>query len=139
MDNSTINALTTALDFGSARLEAISNNLSNVNTPGYKRKDVSFQAMLDTARSSDGNGGDDAEMTTGRLTDPRHLSLDDGQAPPNPAIVTEGGESMRADGNNVDVDAEGARLAAAQIYYSGAAQMLQGQFSTLKYVIAGGK
>jgi flagellar basal-body rod protein FlgB len=137
MDNSTINALTSALDFGSTRLQALSNNLSNVSTPGYKREDVSFQALLASANSD--SSGDDTELTTGRLTDPRHISFDDGEARPNPAIVTEGGDSMRADGNNVDVDAEGARLAAAQIYYSGAAQMLQGQFTNLKFVIAGGK
>ena len=131
-----MNALTSALDFGSARLQAISNNLSNINTPGYKRKDVSFQAMLDAANSPDDG---DALLQTGRLTDARHLTLDNGEARPNPAIVTEGGDAMRADGNNVDVDAEGGRLASAQIYYSAAAQMLQGQFSTLKYVIAGGK
>lgn len=131
-----MNALTSALDFGSARLQAISNNLSNINTPGYKRKDVSFQAMLDAANSPDDGG---AMLQTGRLTDARHMALDDGEARPNPAIITEGGDAMRADGNNVDVDAEGARLASAQIYYSAAAQMLQGQFSTLKYVIAGGK
>ena len=44
---------------------------------------------------------------------------------------------MRADGNNVDIDAEGGRLAAAQIYYQGVAQLMQGQFAALKYVIAG--
>ena len=46
---------------------------------------------------------------------------------------------MRLDGNNVDIDAETSRMAAAQIYYEGAAQLLSGQFSALKYVIAGGK
>jgi flagellar basal-body rod protein FlgB len=137
MDNSTINALTSALNFGSARLQAISNNLSNLNTPGYKRKDVSFQAMLDSANTD--TGGDDTALAASPQTNPRFLPLDGGESRPNPALVTEGGSAMRADGNNVDVDAEGARLAAAQIYYSGAAQMLEGQFSNLKFVIAGGK
>jgi len=45
---------------------------------------------------------------------------------------------MRADGNNVDVDAEANRLAAAQIYYQGAAQLIQNQFAALKYVIGQG-
>jgi flagellar basal-body rod protein FlgB len=45
---------------------------------------------------------------------------------------------MRADGNNVDIDAEASRLAAASIYYQGAAQLMQGQFAGLKYVISGG-
>ena len=126
-----MNALSTALDYGSARLSTISNNLSNVNTPGYKRKDVSFEAMLDAA-----NGGDDGTLEL-QTTDPRHLTLDDLGERPNPAITTPAGGAMRPDGNNVDIDAETSRLAAAQIAYSGAAQMIQGQFSSLKYVIKG--
>ena len=66
MDNSVINTLASGLDYGSARLQAISNNLSNVNTPGYKRKDVSFDALLKSA-------ADDADLPSSR-TDPRHLS-----------------------------------------------------------------
>ncbi len=131
MDNSTISALTNALDYGSVRLQAISNNLSNINTPGYKRKDASFAALLDAQNA------DDPQLTTGRLTNARHLSLSEDVDPAHPAIVTQGGDSTRADGNNVDVDAEGARLAQAELFYNGAAQMLAGQFSGLKYVIEG--
>jgi flagellar basal-body rod protein FlgB len=64
------------------------------------------------------------------------LSLD--SSSPTPDVVTDNNGSMRADGNNVDIDAESARLAAAQIYYQGTAQLLQNQFSNLKYVIGGG-
>lgn len=128
-----MNALVGALDYGSARMQTLSNNLSNINTPGYKRKDVSFEAMLDAAQ---GDAGDNLPMLR---TDPRHLSLDGGDGQPGPVITTDSSTSMRADGNNVDVDAEASRLASAEIYYMGAAQMLQGQFSTLKYVITGGR
>jgi flagellar basal-body rod protein FlgB len=132
MDTSTIDTLSTALDFGSARLQTISNNLSNISTPGYKRKDVSFQAMLDAANGDDAGVG----MTQ---TDPRDLSLDGSSAQPTPDIVTQTDGAMRPDGNNVDVDAESARLASAQIYYSGAAQMIKGRFSEMKYAVSGGE
>ncbi len=131
MDNSTIAALTNALDFGSTRLQAISNNLSNINTPGYKRKDASFAALLDAQNSGD------ALRTSGQPVNARHLSLDGDADPSHPAITTQGGDSTRADGNNVDVDAEGARLAQAELFYNASAQMLAGQFSGLKYVIEG--
>lgn len=133
MDNSTISALSHALDFGSARIQAISGNLSNVNTPGYKRKDASFASLLE------GQDGVDPSPLAPRRTNPRHLSLDEGDIQTNPAITTRGSDSVRADGNNVDVDAEGARLAQAELFYNGAAQMIAGQFSGLKYVIAGGR
>ena len=70
-------------------------------------------------------------------TDPRHLSASDDDASPTPALSPQSGDSMRADGNSVDIDAEGSRLAAAQIYYQGVAQLMQGQFAAMKYVIAG--
>lgn len=133
MDNSTIGTLSSALDFGSARLEAISNNLSNVNTPGYKRKDASFQAMLDAA-----DGGDSAQLAL-TTDDPRQISLSNAGQRPQPEIVTASTGTMQPDGNNVDIDAESARLAEAQIYYAGATKMIGIQFTNLKYVIGGGK
>ncbi|BDI30920.1 flagellar basal body rod protein FlgB [Capsulimonas corticalis] len=135
MDNTTINLLSNALDFGSARMQALSNNLSNVNTPGYKRKDASFDSVLAAAR-----GENQDDTLTMRVTDNRDIALpDDGAPKANPAIITTGGGAMRPDGNNVDIDSESTRMAAAQIYYQGAAQLVSGQFSALKYVIGGGK
>ena len=90
MDNSVINTLASGLDFGSTRLQAISNNLTNVNTPGYKRKDVSFDALLQSAST--------AMAATCRCSRPtrgtcrrRHRR----QRAPTPAIITENGDSMR--------------------------------------------
>lgn len=132
MDASPITSLSQALDLGSARLQAISANISNVNTPGFKRQDATFAALLDSAQ----NGGPLAQATP----DPRDLTLDGdpGQAS-HPTFTTQQNGSMRLDGNNVDMDAETSRMAAAQIYYEGAAQLLSGQFSALKYVIGGGR
>ena len=130
MDTSTISALSQALDLGSARLQAISNNLSNVNTPGFKRQDATFAALLQSAE-----GGDTLAQAA---PDPRHLTLGDDGGGGSPTLVTQRGGSMRPDGNNVDIDAETSRMAAAEIYYQGASQLLSGQFASLKYVIAGG-
>ncbi len=135
MDTSPITALSQALDLGSARLQAISSNISNVNTPGFKRQDATFAALLDSAQA-DGGGGSLAQATP----DPRDLALgDDPGQTGHPTLTTQQNGAMRLDGNNVDIDAETSRMAAAQIYYEGAAQLLSGQFSALKYVIAGGK
>ena len=41
-----INVLDKAADGAWLRNEAIANNIANVNTPGYKRQDVSFEAEL---------------------------------------------------------------------------------------------
>lgn len=135
MDTSPITALSQALDLGSARLQAISSNLSNVNTPGFKRQDATFAALLDSAQS-DGGGGALAQTAP----DSRDLTMDDDPgAAGRPTFTTQQSGAMRPDGNNVDIDAETSRMAAAQIYYEGSAQLLSSQFSALKYVIAGGK
>ena len=70
--SSPITALSQALDLGSARLQAISSNISNVNTPGFKRQDATFAALLDSAQA-DGGGGSLAQATP----DPRDLALGD--------------------------------------------------------------
>ena len=132
--SSPITTLSQALDLGAARLQAISSNISNVNTPGFKRQDATFAALLDAAQSD--GGGSVAQATP----DPRDLSMDDDPGKTGrPTFTTQQNGAMRLDGNNVDMDAETSRMAAAQIYYEGAAQLLSGQFSNLKYVIAGGK
>ena len=127
----TISALSQALDLGSARLSAISSNISNVNTPGFKRQDATFAALLDSAEK-----GALAQATP----DPRDLTLaDDPGQTGHPTLTVQQNGAMRPDGNNIDIDAETSRMAAAQIYYEGAAQLLSGQISNLKYVISGGK
>ena len=123
MDTSTLTALSQALDLGSARLQAISNNLSNVNTPGFKRQDATFAALLQSAQDNDGLPPIDAD-------DPESAG---------PTLVTQTSGSMRADGNNVDIDTETSRMAAAEIYYQGASQLISGQFAGLKYAISGGR
>ena len=44
-----INVLGKAADGAWARNEALSNNIANVDTPGYKRQDVSFETELQHA------------------------------------------------------------------------------------------
>ena len=41
-----INVLNKAANASWLREETLANNLSNVNTPGYKRRDVDFQSVL---------------------------------------------------------------------------------------------
>lgn len=132
--DTTLSALSQALDLGSARMEAVSNNLSNINTPGYKRQDATFAALLQAAEDGDGLSNN----LSPAMTDPRDLPLDEARVDA-PAFVTQHSGSMRPDGNNVDIDAETSRMAAAEIYYNGAAQLLSARFAGLKYVIAGGR
>lgn len=125
----TFGALARALDAASLRQEAIASNLANANTPGYHRKDVAFSL--------------DPDAKAGRATvmtrhDARHFT---GPRPDRagvvPALVTDNTGAMRLDGNNIDPDAEAARLAETEVTYAALTQALSTQFAGLRISITG--
>jgi flagellar basal-body rod protein FlgB len=81
-------ALERAMAGAAQRHAAIAANLANVNTPGYRRRDVDFHGALQQAMRS-GAGPEAARFTT----------------------TEDAAAQMRADGGSVDADAEGAALA----------------------------
>ena len=116
-----INVLTKAADASWTRNEIITNNLANVDTPGYKRKDVSFQNYLLQELTS----GDSTSLRT-RVNDVEVGNL-------NATVYTDFSElSYRLDGNNVDIDTENVEFASNQLYYQTVLDTINHQFSMLK-------
>lgn len=116
-----INVLTKAADASWTRNEIITNNLANVDTPGYKRKDVSFQNYLLQELTS----GDSTSLRT-RINDVEVGNL-------NATVYTDFNElSYRLDGNNVDIDTENVEFASNQLYYQTVLDTINHQFSMLK-------
>ena len=116
-----INVLTKAADASWTRNEIITNNLANVDTPGYKRKDVSFQNYLLQELTS----GDSTSLRT-RVNDVELGNL-------NATVYTDFTElSYRLDGNNVDIDTENVEFASNQLYYQTVLDTINHQFSMLK-------
>ncbi|HHY98102.1 MAG TPA: flagellar basal body rod protein FlgB [Firmicutes bacterium] len=107
-----------ALDALSLRHQAISNNIANVNTPGYKAMEVSFEAELERALKEQGDpvAISDAEIT-----------------------VTRENTVYRADGNSVDVDREMARLAENTERYNAIAQLVSTRLRMLRSVVNEGR
>jgi flagellar basal-body rod protein FlgB len=117
-----INVLDKAADASWKRNEIISNNIANVDTPGYKRKDVQFETYLQSALM----GGDSLDK---RVAD---ADLDSLYA----TIYTDNaGLSYRLDGNNVDIDTESSKLAQNQIRYYTLLDSMTQEFSRLKAVL----
>jgi flagellar basal-body rod protein FlgB len=114
----TTSALEVAIKGTEARQSVLSNNLANVNTPNFKRSDVSFQGALASALGS-ANGDtatvDDTELTT----------------------TTDSASSMRADGNNVDVDTESANLAKNQLLFDSVMAIDTKRLHTMDSAITG--
>ena len=116
-----INVLTKAADASWTRNEIITNNLANVDTPRYKRKDVSFQNYLLQELIS----GDSTSLRT-RINDVEVGNL-------NATVYTDFTElSYRLDGNNVDIDTENVEFASNQLYYQTVLDTINHQFSMLK-------
>ncbi|HLJ53640.1 MAG TPA: flagellar basal body rod protein FlgB [Chthonomonadaceae bacterium] len=109
-----------ALDATSLRQELIANNLANVNTPGYKRQDVTFETRLSRAlgQRRSGSGASTVEGV-------------------RPEVVTQTGTSLRADGNNVDMETENVNAAINSLRYEALTQMVGGYFTGLKAAITG--
>ena len=101
----------------SARQSALANNVANANTPGYKRMDVDFHAVMQDALA-DGFSADEA--ADGGL---------DFTAKPD------GTGATRADGGNVDADIEMASLAENSLEYQALAQITKTRMHILDTVI----
>lgn len=121
-----------ALDATWLRNEVISNNIANVDTPGFKKSAVRFEDELEAAMVQRG--------IEGNKTRQNHINI--GQASIDwvrPEIFTSEGTSMREDGNNVDIDAEMAALANNTIMYNYLVQKITREFHRIRNVIMEGR
>lgn len=121
--------LENSLKYASAKNRTISNNIANVDTPGYKAKDVEFKNVLN----------DELQSSVGaKHTHPKHLSFNPLNADTSLHTVSRQNTEYNHNGNNVDIDKEMAELAKNQINYQALVDRINGKFSSLKTVIGGG-
>ncbi len=126
-----IGMLEAGMEGASRRQEALTNNIANVDTPGYKREDVEFKGMLAEKAGSDNIGGESLQRTN-----PRHLSGRRGDtAGDNFAHFREEGTSLRHDENNVDIEREMAEMAKNELYFNTVAQQLDAKFNNLQTIM----
>lgn len=124
LDGVSINLMNKDLDGLWTRQQAISDNIANVETPGYKSKYVSFEDQLQAQLS--GDNGSERDLINGlKNTQPVTTVSDD--------------QSLRLDGNNVDVEQQNIELARTQLNYMYSLRELSDYFSRLKYAITDGK
>lgn len=110
--------------------DAIAGNVANGQTPNYHRVDVNFKEALAQA-SGDPATSDELTMTTDNsahfgATSPGEFS---------PSVTTDETSKMRADGNNVDLDQEMAKLSMNADYGSTSTQFLKNQYAMYRQVI----
>ncbi len=116
-----INVLSKAADAAWTRNEILSNNLANNDTPGYKRKDVTFESYLFEELASGSNS------SLRKKVDDVDLENLDAKVYTDYSTL-----SYRLDGNNVDIDTENVELASNQIKYNALLDSIKYEFNMLK-------
>jgi len=101
---SILSQLESYLSLTNQRETTIASNMANVDTPGYRTKDVDFQRELARAMSApDGTS--------------QHVAVRDVS-----------GLLERPDGNNVDIDREAMKLSEVQLQYQMGTQLMKDRF-----------
>lgn len=98
------------MDLLSARQKLVASNIANADTPGYRTRDLDFQAELESLIGDFG-----------------------------PRAVEVGGLPTRNDGNNVSLDRESRLLAENALRFSVASQLMRAQIRAVRAAIQGGK
>ena len=132
--NQLVNFLKMGLDGAAKRQKAISNNISNVDTPNYKRKDVNFKETL--KKKAAAYNRNDSQLSLAS-TNKKHINKAGSisGADSNLKVSTDKTGNYRNDRNNVDIDVEMAEMAKNQIYYNTLAQQISNKFNMLNKVI----
>jgi len=129
-----------------ARTLAVNENLANIDTPFYKRKQVEFETQLQRFRRRHDNRDQDMAVTSSMhfgiadlaTTHAAHFDVGPWSASEiKPASWRADGTSFRNDGNNVDVDYEMTVLAQSEMTYNTLATFMRDRFEGLKAVIRG--
>jgi len=121
-----------ALDASWTKNKVISNNIANVDTPGYKKQKVEFESYLTQAI--------DNKAVKGMVTNKRHISVGAGSTSRIKIDVTEDNStSMRLDGNNVDIDTEMADLAKNNIMYNALVEKISSDLGNIRTAINDGR
>lgn len=130
-ETKTFELLVKALNGSAMQHTVHSNNMANVNTPGFKRSVVSFRDELEKALEPA------AEL---KITHPRHILA--GKSAEDEAYIRVkriNNTSLRNDGNNVDPDMELAAMNENNLYFNTLAQLLSSQLALLRHSISEGR
>ncbi len=119
-----INVLGKSADGSWLRQSAITNNIANVDTPGYKRQEVDFEGLLKTELGRSKYTSLDQKVKDVHLN---HLNARTYRDSTN--------FSYRLDENNVDIDTEEVELASEQLRYQGLTSSITHEMTRLKSVM----
>lgn len=116
IDSGEIRALARFLDVSAFRTGLITSNLANIDTPGYRARDINFLQEMERVRSA-----------------PEFAYADFA-----PAVQEVRGLASRPDGNDVSLEREGLLLSEIQLRFQIGVQVLQEEFHRILSAIKEG-
>lgn len=108
-----------ALMLRARRHEVLATNIANADTPGYRARDIDFQAALRQATEAAASGTPESAAVN------------------EPALLYRNPWQRSQDGNSVEMQVEQAALADNAVHYQATLNFLAGSFSGLKLAITG--
>ena len=100
------------MDLLAARQKLVTSNIANIDTPGYKTKDIDFQSEFQSL-------------------------LNGSSSTPAPQNVS--GLKVKNDGNNVNIDREARLLSENAMKFTLASQLIRGQIKSIRSAIEEGR
>ena len=120
------NILDKSADASWMRENVITNNIANIDTPGYKRQDVDFESVLQKALGKTKYSSLDKKV--------RELNQDLGKLTTT-SYTDAANYSYRLDRNNVDENTENAELASESLRYQLLTTAITNNFSRMQTVL----
>ena len=127
------NLLAKAMDYRALRADLISSNIANIDTPGYKSRDIEFESSL----KEEENRLYDVQSHKLELakTNSRHLNPLNNATDQRGTIFFRDGQDARNDGNTVDLDVETTELAKNKVMYDALTAALKKDSAIFRSVI----
>ena len=130
VEDSTIRALATSLNFRQMRQKILSSNIANAQTPGFKARRMDFEEAL--ARALDVDGQNRLHTEEGR-----HYNVGGGGfGNLRPVVYDDPRGVIGQDGNTVNKEDEMARMADNEILYDASVQLLKKKLSLKNYAVS---
>ncbi len=127
LDNNHLNTLKKAVQVYATRHQVTAQNISNVQTAGYRAKELKFEDMLNGA----------GHRIAGKKTHEGHLSLGRREIDSAEAELVETKSNYDNGINNVDIDEEMTELATTDLSYRLATRLLSMRYNALRGAIKG--
>ncbi len=132
LEDPTMEGMASYLTRLSKRQQIVASNIANIDTPGYKTKEISFHATMEQLLAP--------SSLPLKASRPEHDALRELRfTAAEPEVFEVPGLQVRPDKNNVDLDREMLKLGETSFGYSMMIQLLKGKFKSIAFSINEGR